>query len=447
MHESRYSQQARRRTRGAWKAVRPDPGQGWTVIVWLLIAVVCSLAAAPGALARRDSTYGGDQRDGRWVAAWQGSPTVGGTFPGLACPSDTGLSNQTVRNVIFVSAGGHQVAVRLTNAFGTEPLRVGSSSVAVAADVGQTVPGTTRALRFGGKSSIVIAVGGEALSDPVSLRVRALQTLAISVYLPNATGPATQHLFPSQESYVAAGDHALASDAAAFDTTITCWMFADGVDVRAPRRVKGAVVALGDSITDGCCTTINANLRYPDQLARRLNVRRGRTLSVVNAGIAGNTLLRPQYPPVFGETASARLDRDVLTQTGVTDVIMLEGTNDICLHDSAEDLIDVQQQIVAKTHAHGDKIYGATLLPFGGSNAIYGDECGTAAGEAQRQALNHWIRTSGTFDGVFDFDQAIRDPQDPTRMLPQYDSGDHLHPNDAGHAAMADAVDIKELLR
>ena len=278
-----------------------------------------------GALARRDLAHRGDQRGGGWVAAWQGSPTVGGTFPGLACPSDTGLSNQTVRNVVFVSAGGHRVAVRLTNAFGTDPLRVGSASVAVAADGGQTVPGTTRTLRFGGKSSIAIAVGGEALSDPVSLRVRPLQTLAISVYFPYATGPATQHLFASQENYVAAGDHTLASDAAAFDTTITCWMFADGVDVRAPRRVRGAVVALGDSITDGFGTTVNANLRWPDQLARRLNARRGRTLSVVNAGLAGNTLLRPQFPPVFGETASARLDRDVLTQTGVTDVILLEG--------------------------------------------------------------------------------------------------------------------------
>jgi lysophospholipase L1-like esterase len=418
------------------------------VIVWLLIALVSSLAAAPGVLAQRDSAYGGDQRGGGWVAAWQGSPTVGGTFPGSPCPSETGLNNQTVRNVVFVSAGGDRVAVRLTNAFGSEPLRVGSASVAVAADGGQTAPNSIRALRFGGKSSIVIAVGGEALSDPVSLRVTPLQTLAISVYLPHATGPATQHFFSLQENYVAAGDHALASDAAAFDSTITCWMFADGVDVRASRRVIGTVVALGDSITDGCCSTANANLRYPDQLARRLNARQGRTLSVVNAGIIGNTLLRPPGRAILGETASARLDRDVLTQTGVTDVIMLEGINDIGMHGAtAEDLIDVQQQIVAKAHALGVRVYGATLIPFGGSNAVYGGEYGTAAGETQRQALNHWIRTSGTFDGVFDFDQAIRDPEDPTRILPQYDSGDHLHPNDAGLGAMANVVDIQELLQ
>jgi lysophospholipase L1-like esterase len=407
-----------------------------------------SAIALAGALARHDSAHGGDQRGGGWVAAWQGSPTLGGTFPGVTCPSDTGLNNQTVRNVVFVSAGGHRVAVRLTNAYGAEPLRVGSASVAVAADGGRTVPGTTRALRFGGKSSIVIAAGGEALSDPVSLRVRALQTLAISVYLPKATGPATQHFFSNQENYIATGDHALASDAEAFDTTITCWMFADGVDVRAPRRVRGTVVALGDSITDGYGSTVNANLRYPDQLARRLNAQRGRTLSAVNAGIIGNTLLRPPDLAIFGETASARLDRDVLTQTGVTDVILLEGINDIGMHGStAEDLIDVQQQIVAEAHALGVKIYGATLLPFGGSNAEYGGEYGTAAGEAQRQAVNHWIRTSGTFDGVFDFDRSIRDPQDPTRMLPEYDSGDHLHPNDAGLGAMASVVDIKELVR
>jgi lysophospholipase L1-like esterase len=189
-------------------------------------------------------------------------------------------------------------------------------------------------------------------------------------------------------------------------------------------------------------------MRYPDQLARRLNARPGRTLSVVNAGIIGNTLLRPPGRAILGETASARLDRDVLTQTGVTDVIMLEGINDIGMHGAtAEDLIDVQQQIVTEAHAVGVRIYGATLIPFGGSNAVYGGNYGTAAGEAQRQTLNHWIRTSATFDGGFNFDQAIRDPQDPTRILPQYDSGDHLHPNDAGLGAMANVVDIEELLR
>jgi lysophospholipase L1-like esterase len=419
------------------------------VSVWLLVAWLSSVVAAPGAVARQQSGYGAHHRGGGgWVAAWQGSPTAGGTLsiPGFTCPSATGLHNQTVRDVVVVSVGGNRLRVRLTNAFGAAPLRVAAASVAAAADAGQTMAGTTRTLRFGGKSSIVIGVGSEALSDPVSLRVAALQKLAISVYLPSATGPATQHFFAFQRNYLAIGDRTRASGRTPFDTTITCWMFADGVDVLAPRRVIGSVVALGDSITDGCCS--NANVRYPDQLARRLNARPGRTLAIVNAGIGGNALLRPPGLAIFGETAGARLDRDVLSQTGVTDVILLEGTNDIGMRgSSAVDLIDAQQQIVAAAHAGHLKIYGGTLIPFGGSHAGYGGQYGTAAGEAQRLALNHWIRTIGTFDGVFDFDQAIRDPQDPARMLPEYDSGDHLHPNHAGLRAMANAVDINELLR
>jgi lysophospholipase L1-like esterase len=386
---------------------------------------------------------------GAWVAAWQGSPHGGVAIdpPGFNCPGDEGLSNQTVRNLVFVSAGGDAVQARLTNAFGAEPLRVGSASVAISAGGANTVPGTSRALRFGGKSSVLIAAGGEALSDPVSLAVKPLQTLAVSVYLPDATGPATEHFLSKQDSYVAAEDRALSPDASSFDSSpITCWMFLDGIDVHASPRVMGAVVALGDSITDGENSTPNANLRYPDQLARRLNARRGRTLSVVNAGIAGNTVVRTRIVGGFTmPTAPARLDRDVLTQTGVTDVIYLEGINDIGDGANADEIIGVDQQIIADAHALGVKIYGATLTPFGGTNA-FGGEYGTAKGEAERQAVNTWIRTSGAFDGVFDFDAAIRDPANPTHMRAIYDSGDHLHPNDAGLAALAQAVDLNTLV-
>jgi len=388
------------------------------------------------------------------VNAWQGSPVPGGTIPAPAfnCPADKGLNNQTVRNIVFLTAGGDRVRVRLTNAFGPRPLRVGAASVAVAGVGAASISGSVRALHFGGRSSILIAAGGEALSDPVSLHVKALQRLDVSVYLPAATGPATQHYFAQQDNYLAGGNRVGTSAATRFTTKITCWMFADGVDVQPSRRVTGTVVALGDSITDGANSTPNANRRYPDDLARRLNAVRGHTLSVSNAGIGGNQLLtfRTDVPfgAIFGPPAPARLPRDVLTQPGARSVILLEGINDIgASAGKAADLIQVDQQIIAQAHAAGLRVYGATLVPFGGSHPQYGGQYGTAAGELQRQLLNHWIRTSGAFDAVFDFDKAIRDPRHPDRMLPRYDSGDHLHPGDLGYQKMAATVDLAVLLR
>ncbi len=409
------------------------------------------ISAPPGLAASRSSTSPAHRATG-WVNAWQASPVPGGTIPGSSCPADTGLTNQTVRNIAFTTAGGDQVRVRLTNAFGAQPLRVGGASVAVAGPGSAARPGSTRALRFGGRSSIVIAADAEALSDAVSLKINALQRLDISIYLPTATGPATQHFFAQQDNYLASGNQTGASSAAAFTTTITCRMFVDDVDVQASPRFAGTVVTLGDSITDGFGSTTNANRRYPDDLATRLNAVHGRTLSVSNAGIGGNDLLtfRTDVPfgAIFGPPAVARLPRDVLTQAGARSVILLEGINDIgASGGQADDLIQADQQIIAQAHAAGLRVYGATLTPFGGSNGQYGGQYGTAAGELQRQLLNRWIRTSGAFDAVFDFDKAIRDPSDPTRMLPQYDSGDHLHPNDAGYQKMADTVDLAVLLR
>jgi lysophospholipase L1-like esterase len=388
----------------------------------------------------------------RWVNAWQASPAPGGTIPGSDCPADMGLNNQTVRNIAFTTAGGSWVRVRLSNAFGAQPLQVGAASVAIAGTGAAAVPGSTRALRFGGRSSILIAADAEALSDPVSLKIHALQRLDLSVYLPTATGPATQHFFAQQDNYLASGNQVGASSATAFTTTITCRMFVDDVDVQASRRFAGTVVTLGDSITDGYGSTTNANRRYPDDLARRLNAVGGRTLSVSNAGIGGNDLLtfRTDVPfgAIFGPPAVARLPRDVLTQAGARSVILLEGINDIGASGAtAAELIQADQQIIAQAHAAGLRVYGATLTPFGGSNAQYGGQYGTPEGELQRQLLNQWIRTSGAFDAVFDFDKAIRDPTDPSRMLPQYDSGDHLHPNDAGYQKMADTVDLAVILR
>lgn len=383
---------------------------------------------------------------GSWVNAWQGSPEEGSTTDPTTCPSDTGLSDQTVRNVVPVSTGGGQVRVRISNAFGAAPLRVGAASVSLAAtgSLGAQAPSS---LRFAGRPSILVAAGGQALSDPVALRVAPLQRLDVDVYLPEATGPATQHFNAIGTNAIASGNHAGDEAATAFTTPITCWLFASGIDVRPSPRVVGTVVALGDSITDGFQSTPDADQRYTDALARRLATLRGPSLAVSNAGIGGNEVLTDHQPGLAGVSALARLERDVLAQSDARSVIVNEGLNDIAVESAqAPDLIQAYEQIIAQAHAAGLQVYAGTLTPFAGSNAGYGADFGTAAGEAQRQAVNRWIRTSGAFDGVFDFDAALRDPADPTRLLPAYDSGDHLHPSDSGYRAMARAVDLRTLV-
>lgn len=321
----------------------------------MLASLTVGAAVQPATAQRTPSTISTGSTDSsarHWVTGWQGSPVRGATFDRKSCPSDAGLNNQTVRNLVPVSTGGDSIRIRLSNAYGDRPLRVGAGSVARSAGPGAaTLPGTTHTLRFGGRSTASIPVGGTLVSDPVMLSVKAGQQLAISVYLPTATGAATQHYFATQDNYLAAGDKSRAVSGVAYPTKITCWMFASGVDVRAGRRINGTVVTLGDSITDGFGSTQNANRRYPDYLARRLQARPGETLSVSNAGIGGNTILRPRTDfTMFGATASARLDRDVLTQAGATDVILLEGINDIGKNkESAQSLIEAQRAIIAAT--------------------------------------------------------------------------------------------------
>lgn len=377
----------------------------------------------------------------RWVAGWGASPVQGSTIPWSDCPAGDGLADQTVRNVVFVSAGGSQVRVRITNTFGTTALRIGRASVAAQGADAAAVPGTMHPLTFAGKSEVTVAAGGHALSDPVPLTVAPLSTLLVSVYVPEATGPVTNHPFTAQGNYLAGGDRALAPTGDGYGGT-PCWMFIDGVDVKTSNRTVGSVVVLGDSITDTGNTTGNANRRWPDALARRLAARPGPTLSVVNAGLGGNRLLAPRDgEPYWGVPALARLERDVFAQTGVTDVILLEGTNDIGYSASAEELIAGYQQVIAQTHAQGLRIFGGTVPPFKGSFIETPERLATW------RTVNHWIRTSGAFDGVVDVARALAAPGDPEAMAPAYDSGDHLHPNDAGCQAIADAVDLRALLR
>ncbi|MEN3306298.1 MAG: hypothetical protein V7603_2500 [Micromonosporaceae bacterium] len=398
-------------------------------------AVVTSLAGAPA----KHATAGEDGQ--RWVAAWGASPVVGVKIPFSTCPAGAGLQNQTVRNVVFASAGGSAVRVRLTNTFGTRPLHVGSASVALQASGATVVPGTTRQLTFDGRSDVTIAAGAEYLSDPVALAVPGLRSLLVSVYVPDATGPVTNHPFTAQGNFLGSGDLTLSATGAGYADT-PCWMMVDGVDVRAAARVAGTVVALGDSITDTANTTGNANRRWPDDLARRLAALRGRTLSVANAGLGGDRLLAPRAGEEFyGIPVLSRLDHDVFAQTAATDVILLIGVNDIGFDATAPELIAGMQQVAVQTHAQGLHIFGGTITPFGGSFLD------TPQREATRLAVNEWIKSSHAFDGVVDFAAAVADPANPHAMLPVYDSGDHLHPGDAGCQALADAVDLRALLR
>jgi lysophospholipase L1-like esterase len=365
--------------------------------------------------------------------------------------SAAGFDNQTVRDIVFTSAGGNAARVVLTNVFGTSPLRVGHVTLAIAGSGAAVRAGTVARVSFGGSSSIEIPPGAQALSDPVTMRVPALTDLAVSVYLPGQTGAATIHSDAQQDSWVSgSGDHAGDAAAGAFTTDSQSWYYVSDVIVRSP-GAAGTVVAFGDSITDGFQSTVNANARWPNDLARRLAARPGPALSVADEGISGDRVLNDSL--CCGVNAVARFERDALDQPGVRDVIVLIGINDFGFSAlppnpiynpvtdvSAAQVIAGYQQLIAQARARGLKVIGATLLPFKGA-AYY-----TAAGEAKREAVNAWIRLRGAWDGVIDFDKVMRDPADPLALNPAYNSGDNLHPNDAGYQVMANAVSLGTLL-
>jgi lysophospholipase L1-like esterase len=394
---------------------------------------------------------------GPWVGSWATSPQAANDEQSPM--SIAGFSDQTVRNIVYPSIGGRAARVRFSDTYGQKPLVIGSASIAVELVGAQTVPGTMHALTFNGQSSVTIPVGQEVFSDPVSMNVPAEQDLAVSVFLPDATGPATYHQEGQQDNFVStAGNFAQDPTDTAYTTTTTSWFFADGVDVIPSNRdVVGSVVGFGDSITDGATVGTNTNDRWPNVLGNRLAGLRGRTLSVVDEGIGGNRVLNDS--PCFGQSALIRFNRDVLDQSGLRDVIILEGVNDLGFSQenpatagvfgpcflpntnvSAQQIINGYVQLIAAAHAHGLKIFGATITPF--KDAGYWD----AAAEQKRDTINNWIQTSGQFDGVVNFASVIANPYDPDIMNTIYDSGDHLHPNDAGYVAMGNSINLKMLL-
>jgi lysophospholipase L1-like esterase len=401
-------------------------------------ALVAAIAAAVALCAVSSEA---DRGSIRWVGTWSAAMQAP-----LAPPAT--FDRVTLREIVHVSTGGRVVRVRLSNAQGTEPLVIGAASVGIRSSGASVRPRSLRVLTFAGAGSISIAPGGVALTDPVLLDVDAFDDLAISLYVPAPEAGATQLSLAHQTSYVSGtGDFTRAANLAVA-STITTWYWVSGVEVAGERRTRAAV-AVGDSITEGFASTTDANARWPDVLARRLHAhRRTDDVSVLNEAISGNRLLND----VIGPNLERRLDRDVLTQAGLTYVILLIGTNDMGFSQlapgtfgpgvslanvSAADLIAGYEQVILRVHQAGARIYGATVLPFEGAG--YYD----AAVEPKRAALNQFIRTSGRFDGVVDFDAAIRDPAHPTRMRAEFDSGDHLHPNDAGYAAMGNAIDLR----
>jgi lysophospholipase L1-like esterase len=350
------------------------------------------------------------------------------------------VNNQTLRQIVHTSIGGSKVRVVLSNAFGAAPVQIGGASIALRDRESSIQPATSKTLLFAGAPTATILAGATLVSDPVDLTLAPLSDVAIDLFVPGDLGvspsPVTTHNGASQTNYISEpGNHV-------GEATLTAalrpgaWFLVGRVEVMAPTNTL-AVVAFGDSITDGARSTSDLNTRWPDELARRLAARKGPGVAVLNAGISGNRVLGDGA----GISALARFDKDVLMQTGVTHVVVMEGINDIGIArsnptPSAADLIAGHKQLIERAHARGLKIYGATLTPYEGA-AYFSPE-----GEAKRQALNEWIRTSGAYDGVVDFDKATRDPAAPTKFLPAHDSGDHLHPGDAGYKAMGEAVDL-----
>jgi lysophospholipase L1-like esterase len=385
-----------------------------------------------------------------WVQTWGAAPQpptpAQGPFP--ATPA---FSNETIRQTFRVSVGGTRLRLRLTNEYGTKPLAIGAVRVALADEKGNAQAGTERPVLFAGKPSVSVPAGSPYLSDPIDVQVGALSSITVTMYLPEETGQCTCHAVGMQNAFVSeSGD--FTSKPFTPSRTLQVRAFISGIDVETPRDGR-ALVVLGDSISDGVGSTTDKNQRWPDLLANRLNARGTNGWGVVNMGISGNRLLSDGA----GESALARFDRDVLSTPAADAVVVFIGVNDLGISHgrfegpmaemmkaaraasspaTAETMIAGYRQLIARAKARGLKVLGATITPYG-SAFYYSEE-----GEAVRQAINSWIRTSKEVDGVLDFDAAIRDPAKPTHMKNGFHSGDFLHGSDAGYAAMAAAIDL-----
>jgi lysophospholipase L1-like esterase len=395
------------------------------------LAAALAASAAPARAAAASAS---------WCATW-------GTAPAgpPAASSMLSFANQTLRLIVRSSIGGNAVRVRFSNEMGTSALRIGAAHIGLRSSNANLVAGSGRNLTFGGSATATIPAGAPLLSDPVDLDLPALADLAISLYLPDSVQATTVHDVALQESWVSSNGNYAATPALPVQGWYNSWPFLAEVDVRVGAGSATALVALGDSITDGVKSTRNTNRRWPDWLARRLQLEAqpgSPAVGVVNRGISGNSLLT-DYPTalISGHDCLERFDRDVLATTGAGWLFVLIGINDIVYSSTSNpvtpaSLVGGYQQLIGRARLRGMRVIGATLTPFEGISAY------TPAREDLRQQTNAWIRSGGAWDAVVDFDQLLRDPAQPTRLNPAYDGGDRLHPNDAGYQAMAQAVPL-----
>jgi lysophospholipase L1-like esterase len=372
-----------------------------------------------------------------WVSTWVASPQLS---------PDQVFSDQTLRQIVHTSLGGDLVRVRLSNTFGVQPITLGEVHIALRSKGPAIIPGSDRILTFSGKPAITIPPGTIILSDPTKLHIHPLTDIAISIYLPYPSDATTIHPLALQDNYISARGNFAGSAIIRPVNTIQNWIFLTGVEVTSSKK---AIIALGDSITDGYQSTANGNYRWPNILADRLvtNAKKHLHMAVLDAGISGNRILND----CVGPSALARFDRDVLAQPSIAYLILLEGINDIappsiCTTPGIVNAVDITtglHQLIERAHEHGIRVFVGTLLPFKGSTAYTST---FPQGEQKREQVNHWIRTSGASDGVIDFDRIMQDPYHPKRLLPLYASSDHIHPNDDGYKVMGKSIRLSLFL-
>lgn len=386
----------------------------------------------------------------KWVGTWAASPCAP-SFP-TATPPPIRFSNQTLRERVHTTIGGEEIRLTLTNLFGHEPLTLGSIHVALSPQPGEIAPATDHLVTFHGQPSVIVPQGGVVFSDPIPLHLAPASDLSISLYLPHTVTEATTHYTALSSTFIADGDQTTAPTLSTADRS-SSWFFLSGVAVAASPSAS-AIVTLGSSTTDGDHSTSGKNLRWPDDLFRRLLAAQPKSQqSVLNEGLSGNRILHNgvnRFAARFGESATVRFDRDVLAQPGVKFLILFEGGNDITHPGGTApasetvtpaQLIDGLRQLALRAHQHGIKVIGGTITPFEGLT----DNTYNAEREAMRMQVNDWILHTSDLDGAVDFAKAVADPTHPSRFLPAFDSGDHLHPNDAGYQAMADSIPLQLL--